>query len=120
MSASPTLPRWFNLILAGLLLGAYAFIARANDQVDGFWTNDQGSKFLQVQAWVSSRWQQGAITYPGKSLDPDGAFSPLRKRVFFRLGDQFLSIYLTPYLLLVSVLYAGIGSAGLYVVSVVS
>ena len=100
-----------------LIVASYIVLATINAQADGFLVNDQGSKFLQVQALVRSGWRDAAIEYPGRVFDPAGDFSPLKQAVFFRRGDEFVSIYLTPYLLLVSTLYALFGDLGLYIVS---
>jgi hypothetical protein len=100
-----------------LVVASYIILATINAQADGFLVNDQGSKFLQVQALVQSGWRDAAIEYPGRVFDSAGDFSPLKQAIFFRRGAEFVSIYLTPYLLLVSTLYALFGDLGLYIVS---
>ena len=70
--------RSYLLILpAAIVVTAYAstYLLLPNR---GFWINDNGCKFIQVQGIIRSDYETFSIPWPGAELDPEFTFSPLR------------------------------------------
>jgi hypothetical protein len=99
------------LALVALLYVA-AFIWMPNE---GFWINDNGLKFIQVDGLVRSGFTSLAIDWPGRAFDPGLEFGPLTKGFMVETGGALYAAYSPIFALLSAPLYLVAGSAGLYV-----
>jgi hypothetical protein len=81
----------------------------------GFWVNDNGLKFLQVEAIEQSRFLDYSLPWPGQSIDPEFRFSPVQAP-FGQVSDANLYASYSPFFaLLSSIPHRLLGSPGLYV-----
>jgi hypothetical protein len=102
-----------NLALLGLAL-VYGVIGFTR-AVDAFWSPNQGSKLLQVQALLDGRWDL-SIAYAGQSLDPTLQFRPY---VYSYLRDGGIQVpWSIAWALPSAVMYQMLGSAGLVLLPV--
>ncbi len=82
---------------------------------DGFWINDNGSKFILLESIVASDYQDLSIDWPGATLDPHFDYNPLPVP-FGRVEQGRLFSTFSPFFpMLTSFPYRAIGSLGLYV-----
>jgi hypothetical protein len=82
---------------------------------DGFWINDNGLKFIQIDGLVRSDFGTLAIEWPGRRADPELAFGPLTQGFLHMAGDDLYAAYSPVFALLTAPLYAVFGTVGLYV-----
>ena len=81
---------------------------------DGFWINDNGCKFVLMEGIIRSDYQEYAIPWPGRDLDPEFVYNPIRSP-FGHVRDGKLFCTFSPvFALLSSVPYRLLGSYGLY------
>lgn len=103
-----------GLALAFLALAsatAFAWMPRG-----GFWINDNGLKFIQVDGLVRSGLSRLAIAWPGRAIDPELAFGPFTEGFFHVDAAGGLHAAYSPVFALLSApFYAALGAAGLYV-----
>ena len=86
----------------------------------GFWINDNGCKFMQVESIIESGFKDFSIQYPGKEHDPGYEFNPL-PAPFGRLENGKLYANYSPVFAVVSALpYKLFGFTGLYLLPLVS
>src|SRR5262245_59001503 len=67
---------------------------------DGFWINDNGCKFIQMEGLVRSGYSDFAMPWPGRALDPNFEFRPLREPFAQLEGGRLFVIYSIPFALL--------------------
>lgn len=80
-----------------------------------FFSSDVGLRFLQIQELVDHRWRTFAIDYPARTVDPELAHVPYYYA--YSVIDDELYLNVSPFFpLLVSLLYASLGAAGLPIV----
>ena len=81
---------------------------------DGFFVNDNGLKFIQVQALERSGLGDPSIPWPGGPVDPELRFAPLRPP-FSRIVEGRLQASYSPVFAALSrVPFRAFGFAGLY------
>ena len=66
-------PLTFLVVLAGYVV-AYAYVPRT-----GFWSGDSGCKFIQLEGILESGYRSYSVSWPGRDLDPELAFLPIRE-----------------------------------------
>ncbi len=87
---------------------------------DGFWINDNGCKFIQVQALIRSDYQAYDIPWPGRDLDPRFVFNPLPEPFGHVVDGKLYATFSPVFPLLSSFPYRAIGFAGLYLLPLLS
>lgn len=86
----------------------------------GFWINDNGCKFIQMEGLVKGGYRDVSIPWPGRALDPACLFNPL-PRPFGELHEgKLYGFYSHPFAFLSSVPYRLLGFRGIYVIPLVS
>ena len=82
--------------------------------VNGFWINDNGLKFIQLQAFQQNRFRAFYIPWQGEALDPDFQTAPIQAPFGKTLNGNLFVSY-PPLFALISVLpYRLFGMSGLY------
>jgi hypothetical protein len=81
----------------------------------GFWINDNGCKFMQVESIIESGFKDFSIRYPGKEYDPSYEFNPLPEPFGRRTGGKLYANYSPVFAVVSAVPYMLFGFAGLYV-----
>lgn len=68
-----TVPRIFPITaIVMAYLGTFLILPH-----DGFWINDNGCKFIQLQGMIRTNYRDFSIPWPGQDLDPSFAYQPL-------------------------------------------
>ena len=99
---------WLAIIVATVYtLSALAMPA------DGFWIYDTALKFIQVRALAETG--QFALDWPGRVLDPELAFGPLRRGFFALRGEELHAAYSPIFPLMATPFYLLLGTRGLAV-----
>ncbi len=81
---------------------------------DGFWINDNGSKFILMESILRTDYRDFSIAWPGQALDPGFEHNPL-PAPFGHVNDgRLFSTYSAFFPLAASFAYRWIGSQGLY------
>jgi hypothetical protein len=97
------------------VVGTYA-ITLALLPADGFWINDNGSKFILLESIVGSDYQDFSIAWPGAGIDPHFEYNPLPVP-FGRIEQgRLFSTFSPVFPMLASLPYRALGSPGLYVI----
>ena len=87
---------------------------------DTFWITDCGNKFIQVQALARADDWDFRVPYPARELDPELRFFPFSGHHFLRVDGDVVSFY-PPYFPLLSVVpYRLFGTAGIYLLPLLS
>ena len=82
----------------------------------GFWIIDNANKFLQVEALLSSGYQDWSIPWPGVEVDPDFEFNPIPPPFAVVLEERLYSFYSPFFATLSSIPYRFLGIDGLYLI----
>lgn len=83
---------------------------------NGFWINDNGLKFIQLQAFQINRFTEFFVPWPGGELDPAFLSAPI-KAPFGKIMDGRLYVSYPPLFALISALpYRLLGMRGLYLI----
>lgn len=82
---------------------------------DGFWINDNGCKFIQLQALVETGYTDSSIPWPGQALDPSFSCNPLPSPFGHVIDGRLYGTYSPIFPLLSSFPYRLWGFGGLYV-----
>jgi hypothetical protein len=80
----------------------------------GFWINDCGLKFLQVQALIAQGPWDPSIPWPGAVLDPGFQYVPIQPPFAYVLNGKLFAQYPPVFALLSTIPFRMLGSAGLY------
>jgi NADH:ubiquinone oxidoreductase subunit 5 (subunit L)/multisubunit Na+/H+ antiporter MnhA subunit len=75
-------PRTFWWVLVPITLTGLVYtllLATSLGPLNGFWSTDQGTKLIQTQSLLLTKYRTNALIYPGAPFDPDGVVSPLRR-----------------------------------------
>lgn len=81
---------------------------------DGFWVVDNGNKFLTVENITRSHFKSITIDYPGKRIDPELRFVPLRPPFAVVQGEKLYSVFPPFFPFLEALLFKLFGFRGLY------
>jgi hypothetical protein len=110
------------IVLLATLVVATLYIAllRWYMPIDSFWSGDQGAKLVLVQTLLRSNYRDLGLPYPGATIDPTGAFSPLPTMFSWPANGRAYSIYSYAYASLTTIPYAVFGYPGLYVIPVIA
>src|SRR5262249_22290336 len=109
------------VLLAALVVGLlYIGLLSWYLPIDGFWAGDQGVKLVQVQTLLRSNYRDFALSYPGATIDPAGAFSPVPVMFTWPVGGRNYSIYSYAHASLTTIPYALFGQFGLHVIPVIA
>jgi len=120
-----TLPRRdFSTPIAIVLITAIgllyiAILATYLQPINAFWSSDQGVKLFQVENILTSKFRSTAIAYPGKILDPEQRYSPLRGQFLDHRGQTF-AMFSDAFAAASSIPFFLFGYAGLYIMPLVS
>lgn len=120
--ASVLRDRWLQAVAGTLLLvGAIycGLLAFWVGPLNAFWSSDQGVKLIQVQSLVLNKYRSSALQYPGMSIDPLQAFSPLRGQ-YLAYQQQSYAMFSQLFAALSGVPYFLFGYAGLYLLPLLS
>lgn len=79
----------------------------------GFWINDNGLKFIQVDGLVRSGFSRLAIEWPGREVDPEFVFGPLTSGFMHLAGNELHAAYSPVFAMLAAPGYAAFGFVGL-------
>lgn len=80
----------------------------------GFWINDCGLKFLQVQAMIAQGPWDPSIPWPGAALDPDFEYAPIQPPFAYVLNGKLFAQYPPVFAMLSTIPYRIFGLIGLY------
>lgn len=80
----------------------------------GFWSGDSGCKYIQMEEIVRSGYRTYSVTWPGRDLDPELTFLPVREP-FGRIVDGELFLQYSPvFAIASSPFWRSAGFAGLF------
>ena len=101
------------LIIAGVI-GIYGatFICLPHD---GFWINDNGCKFIQMEGMMQSGYRDFSLPWPGNELDPRFSYNPLPTPFGHVVDGKLFGTYSPVFPLLCSLPYRVFGFWGLYI-----
>lgn len=112
-SATTRLKKANGLALAVLLgtiyLATFLILPR-----DGFWINDNGCKFIQLQGLINTGYGDFSIPWPGKNLDPSYTCNPLPEPFGHVIDGKLYGTFSPIFPLLSSFPYRLFGNTGLY------
>ena len=80
----------------------------------GFWINDNGLKFVQLQAIEASGYRDYSIPWPGQSIDPEFRLNPLQAPFGWNHEGRLYASYPPTFALLASLPHRVLGAPGLY------
>jgi hypothetical protein len=114
-AAAPAADRpWSRTLASPLLWIAVIYLAVfALLRHDGFWINDNGLKFLQVQAIEASHYGDYSLPWPGRAIDPGFEFTPLSPGFGWIVGDRLYASYSPVFALVSSIPHQLFGFPGL-------
>jgi len=98
-------------IVAAVYLATLAVLPR-----DGFWTIDNGCKFIQMEGLLRTHYRDFSVPWPGRTLDPEYTYQPLPKPFGYVVDGKLYSRYSPVFAMLASVPYRVLGWWGLYVI----
>jgi hypothetical protein len=81
--------------------------------LNAFWSSDQGVKLIQTQSLILTRFQTGALVYPGRAIDTGERFTPLRGQYLTRDGQTF-AMFPQAFPALSALPFFALGYPGLY------
>lgn len=84
---------------------------------DGFWINDNGCKFIQVQSLIETDYRDFSIPWAGQSDDPEYDYNPLPRPFGHVVDNRLFGTYSPVFPLLTSIPYRWWGYPGLYLVT---
>ncbi|MCP5044210.1 MAG: hypothetical protein GY944_24540 [bacterium] len=99
---------WLGIAVTGVYLASVLLMP-----ADGFWIYDTALKFIQVRAIAEGG--QLALDWPGRLLDPNLDFGPLRRGFYALRADELHSAYSPVFPLLAAPFYKLLGARGLAV-----
>ena len=109
---------WSVFLVAAVYVGTLCILQR-----QGLWIVDNENRFLQVQALVDNGFSEYAIRWPGKQIDPDFEFNPIRFDLaasFHQVKDgQLISVFQPAFIVASAGLFAVFGHWGLYILPLV-
>ncbi len=82
---------------------------------DGFWINDNGCKFIQLQGLIKTGYKDFSIPWPGQSVDPAYTCNPLPPPFGHVIDGKLYATFSPVFPLLSSFFYRLLGNAGLYI-----
>lgn len=82
--------------------------------VDGFWINDNGCKFIQVQALERNGFRDFAIPWSGQELDPELRYNPLPAPFGYVIDGHLYGTFSAPFVLLSAGAHHLFGRTGLF------
>jgi len=87
---------------------------------EGFFSSDEGLKFIQLQNFVRKGWGDFTIDYPGRKLDPDLRYVPINNPPPLIRDGKIFAVYPVFFPLLAAPLYRLFNHAGLYLIPLFS
>ncbi|MBD3336371.1 MAG: hypothetical protein GF355_12730 [Candidatus Eisenbacteria bacterium] len=112
--------RWMSLIALFLLAAVLYFGVALTLPQESFWICDCGNKFLVMQQYLLGVSEPGMLPYPGREIDPEGKFFPVREPFATRGEDGFRSAFPPFFSILSSLPYRIFGFRGLYLIPLLS
>ena len=85
-----------------------------------FWAGDMGVKLIQVESLLRGRFSGLALDYPGRHIDPEGAYFPIRGLFAAALSGRHYAVFPPLFPVLSALPYALLGHVGLYVLPLAS
>jgi hypothetical protein len=82
----------------------------------GFWINDNGCKFVQLQGIIKSHYRDFSIPWPGRDRDPLFAYNPIPSPFGHVVQGRLYGTFSPVFPLLSSFPYRLLGFAGLYLI----
>jgi hypothetical protein len=81
---------------------------------DGFWINDNGCKFIQLQGLIRTDYQRFDVPWSGRELDPELTFNPLAEPFGHVVNGRLYAQYTPIFACLSSFPYRWLGNQGLF------
>ena len=103
-------------IAAFAVVGAAYVLSFVLIPSNGFWINDNGCKFIQLQGMIRTGYKDFSIPWPGRDLDPSFSCNPLPQPFGHVVDGKLYGTYSPVFALISSVPYRVFGSIGLYVI----
>jgi hypothetical protein len=88
---------------------AFAFVPRT-----GFWSGDNGCKYIQMEEILRSGWRRYSISWPGRDLDPELAFLPIREPFGRVVGGELYLQYSPVFATASSAFHRALGFPGIF------
>jgi hypothetical protein len=82
--------------------------------------NDNGVKFIEAESIVINKLRSCGIYWPGKKVDPELRYSPIRFPFGVKIDDKLYGIFSYSFALISAVAYYLLGFHGLHLISLIS
>jgi len=103
-------------IAAFVVVGAAYVLSFVLIPSDGFWINDNGCKFIQLQGMIRTGYKDFSIPWPGQDVDPSFTCNPLPPPFGHVVDGKLYGTYSPVFALISSVPYRVFGCIGLYII----
>jgi hypothetical protein len=105
---------WVQVLPIAVILAVYLATFHLLPH-EGFWINDNGCKFIQLQGLIRTGYSDFSIPWPGNDLDPSFSYNPLPSPFGHVIDGRLYATFSPVFPLLSSVGYRVWGFAGLYI-----
>ena len=79
---------WPAVVVTVAYAAAFALLPRG-----GFWINDNGAKFIQMEGIVRGSYADFSVPWPGRAVDPELTYNPLHHPFGEVVGGRLLVPY---------------------------
>ncbi len=87
---------------------------------DGFWTTDNGNKYIQMRSLIDNHYSSASIHWVGKKFDSKFTLMPLPSLFSIIKDSKIYSVFPITFAFLSSLFYILFGIKGIYVIPLVS
>lgn len=98
------------VVLGAIYIATFLVLPR-----DGFWINDNGCKYIQLQGLIKTGYRDFSIPWPGQSVDPSYTCNPLPSPFGHVVDGKLYGTFSPIFPLLSSFFYRLLGNTGLYI-----
>ena len=87
---------------------------------NGFWSNDNGLKFIQAESIIINKFLAYDIHLPGKEFDPELKYNPIQPPFAYKINGALYGSFSYAFALISAAAYYLLGFHGLYLISLIS
>jgi hypothetical protein len=102
-------------LLSCIYLVSYLIIPK-----NGFWSNDNGVKFIQAESIIINKFLSYDIHLPGKEVDPELRYSPIQPQFAYKINGALYGSFSYAFALISAAAYYLLGFHGLHLISLIS
>jgi len=115
-----SIAKYRSLLALAYVAAIYVVLAFLVLPQEGFFSSDEGLKFIQVQNLMRKGWGDLTIDYPGQTLDPNLRYVPINNPPPLIRDGKIFAVYSVFFPLLAAPLYHLFNHAGLYLIPLFS